>query len=117
MSASLRRHRADVFHYADAGTDGEIDSVYVRQVSPAADGMWWCSRATPTGREITIAAASSHRVDAVFCFAAVCPVTVTSAIRCAGSSYLVRAVLPRDHGRDEVQVLAESVVLESLVES
>jgi hypothetical protein len=46
----------------------------------------------------------------VFGFAAAVPVTSDDAIICDGASYLVRAVLERDYGRDELQVYAERTV-------
>jgi len=109
MSVSLRSHRALVLEYHDAGTDGEVDSTYLVKTSGDADDMWWCSRIAPSGREVTTGMQPDHRVDAVFGFAAEVPVAFDDAIRCDGESYLVRAVLTRDYGRDEVQVYAERV--------
>jgi hypothetical protein len=110
MSISLRRFRATVFEYHDAGTEGQVDSTYLVKSSGADDDQWWCSRITPTGREVTTGMQADHRVDAVFGFDAAAAITTDDAILCDGASYLVRAVLPRDYGRDELQVYAERVV-------
>jgi hypothetical protein len=107
MSASLRRQRALVYSYADAGTAGETDPVYLLESSGAADDAWWCSIAAPSGKEVTPAMKADHRVDAVFGFSAAVSIDEHSAIDCNGKSYLVRAVLARDYGRDDQQVLAE----------
>jgi hypothetical protein len=110
MSVSLRKFRALVLEYRDAGTGGNVDATYLAKDSGDADKSWWCSRIPPTGREVTTGMRPEHRVDAVFGFAAAVPVTSDDAIICDGASYLVRAVLERDYGRDELQVYAERTV-------
>jgi hypothetical protein len=110
MSISHRKFRALVLEYHDAGTAGQVDSTYLAKSSGDADDMWWCSRIPATGREVTTGMQPDHRVDAVFGFAAACPVAFDDALHCDGQSYSVRAVLERDYGRDEVQVYAERVV-------
>jgi hypothetical protein len=107
VSISQRKFRALVFEYHDAGSEGQVDSTYLVRDSGEDDQMWHCSRIPPSGREVTIGMKAAHRVDAVFGFAAHVPITVDDAILCDGASYLVRAVLERDYGRDEVQVYAE----------
>lgn len=114
MSASLRKFRALVFTYADVGSEGTQDSVYLVEDSGDSDQMWWCSKGIPSGRETTRGAKPEHTVDAVFGFAAGAPVNVNSAILCDGATYVVRSVLTRDYGRDELQVLAERVTNLSL---
>jgi hypothetical protein len=109
VSVSLRRFRALVLEYHDAGSAGSVDSTYLVKSSGASDDMWWCARLNVTGREVTTGMQPDHRVDAVFGFAAEVPVAVDDAILCDGESYLVRAVLKRDYGRDELQVYAERV--------
>jgi len=109
MSISLRRFRALVLEYHDAGTAGAVDSTYLVKSSGDADDMWWCARLNVSGREVTTGMQPDHRVDAVFGFAAEVPVAVDDAIICDGQSYLVRAVLERDYGTDEYQVYAERV--------
>jgi hypothetical protein len=109
MSLSLRKFRALVLEYHDAGSAGNVDSTYLVKASSDTDQMWWCSRIAPTGREVTTGMQPDHRVDAVFGFAAACPVVVDDALLCDGASYAVRAVLERDYGRDELQVYAERV--------
>jgi hypothetical protein len=114
MSASLRKFRAKVYAYRDIGTAGAIDSGYYLVTSPNPDDSWWCSRATPSGQEVTVGMRPEHRADAVFGFEAHVDVRVDSAIvlrdqTATEEAYIVRAVLPRDYGRNEVQVLAERV--------
>jgi hypothetical protein len=110
VSASLRKFLASVYTYSDAGSGGLMSSRYVKSASSDAHGDWWCARAQPSARELTIAAAAGHRLDAVFNFAAHAPVSENGAIVCDSVQYLVRAVMERDYGRDEVQVLAERAV-------
>jgi hypothetical protein len=107
VSASLRKFRASVYTYSDAGSGGLLVARYTKSASTDADGDWWCARMQPSGREVTVAMKAEHRIDAVFGFAAHAPVTENGAIVCDSVSYLVRAVLERDYGRDEVQVYAE----------
>lgn len=117
MSVSLRSRRAKLFDFVDAGTEGEVDSAYALVTSGDADDMWWCSKAQPTGREVTTGMQAEHRVDAVFGFHAEAPVTINGAIHCEGESFLVRAILPRDYGTDEIQVFAERQVGQTLTAS
>ena len=107
MSVSLRKFRALVLEYHDAGSEGDVDATYLVKASSAADQSWWCSRMAPSGREVTTGMQPDHRVDAVFGFAAEVPIAVDDAIVCDGDSFVVRALLSRDYGRDEVQVYAE----------
>lgn len=107
MSASHRKFRALIYAYVDEGTAGEMASAYLLQSSGQADEAWWCSRGMPTGLEVTTAMAPEHRVDAVLGFSAYAPVDDHSAVIVDGVSYLVRAILARDYGRDDLQVLAE----------
>lgn len=107
MSISLRKFRALLFDYRDAGSEGDVDSTYELVTSGDSDDAWWASKAAPTGREVTTGMQADHRVDAVLGFAAEAPVTEDGAVVIESTEYLVRAVLPRDYGRDEVQVYAE----------
>ena len=106
MSAALRKFRALLFAYVDAGSSGGVDSAYQVLASVDDDAQWWCSKGVPSGREVTTGAAPGHRTDAVFGFAVEAPVQLDGAILCDGEGYVIHAVLPRDYGRDEVQVLA-----------
>lgn len=110
MSISLRTHRAQVFSYADAGSAGVIDSVYVPVLSSDADGKWWVAIGVPTGREYTIGMSPEHAVDAVLGFSAEVPMGVNYAVIIDGNTYQVNAVLPRDYGRSDIQVLVSRVV-------
>ena len=109
MSVSLRKFRAFVGEYHEAGSQGAVDSTYLVKASSAADGMWWCSRIPPSGREVTTGMQPDHRVDAVFVFSKQAPLAVDDAILCDGASYVVRAVLVRDYGHDEMEVYAERI--------
>jgi hypothetical protein len=114
VSVSLRKFRALVYEYTDVGTGGEIDSAYYLVPSTASDQAWWCSKATPTGHEVTVGMKPEHRVDAVLGFAAYVAVAPNSAIvlnngTADEEAYMVRAVLDRDYGRNEIQVYAERV--------
>lgn len=107
MSASLRKHRASVFTYSDTGADGLMVSTYTKVASTDTDGDWWCARMTPTGRESTLVRKAEHTVDALFSFSAYAPVSEDGLLIVDGVQYLIRAILVRDYGRDDVQVLAE----------
>jgi hypothetical protein len=110
VSVGLRKFRALVFEYIDAGSAGNPDSAYQIVDSGDADKAWWCSRALPSGHEVTTGMRPEHRLDAVFGFAAEVPVDVSHAIMIGDEAFIVRAVLTRDYGHDEVQVLAERQV-------
>ena len=101
MTASLRRHRAALYTYSDSGSNGEISATYTLA------GTWWASKAMPNGREVTTGMKPEHRVDAILGFSSHAPVAVDSLVLLESVQYLVRAILDRDHGRDDVQVYAE----------
>lgn len=107
MPISQRKFRALVFEYRDAGSAGQVDSTYLLKSSGDADDMWWCSRSEVGGQEVTTGMQPDHRVDAVFGFAAACSLAVNDAIYCQGASYQVRAILPKEYGTNENQVLVE----------
>jgi hypothetical protein len=109
VSASLRKFRGFVYDYADVGAGGEIVAAYQLHASGAADGAWWCARAVPTGEEVTTGMAADHRIDAIISFSAHAPVGDDSAVVVDGVTYLVRAILARDYGRDELEVWCERV--------
>lgn len=107
MSISLRRFRAAIYVQSDGGTAGVAKPTWTRSNSGDTDKLWWCSVAVPTGREGVVGAAPQYRVDAVLGFAAEAPVATGRLIVVDTIRYEVRAVLPRVHGRNEVQVHAE----------
>jgi hypothetical protein len=107
VSASLRRFRAQIGTYRDAGTQGDVVAQYLRVSSGETDHLWNCSLAQPTGREVTTGMKAEARVDAVIGFLGEVTVTESGAIRIDGVDYLVRAVLDRPYGRDEIEVYAE----------
>lgn len=107
MSISQRKFRALIGTYKDAGSSGDVASQYVRQSSSASDYAWWASKSAPTGTETTLGMKAEHRVDIVVGLAAAAPVSENGALQIDAVDYLVRAVLPKEYGTDEVQVLAE----------
>lgn len=109
MSVSLRRFRAIVALYSDTGTDGAVNSTYTKSPSTDPDGLWWCSRNAASGRENTVGMKADERIDEVIGFAAEVPVDRDALVSIDGVQFWVRSVLPRDYGRNEVQVLAERV--------
>lgn len=107
MSASLRKFRALIYDYSDTGTGGEMVATYSLISSGESDDAWWCARANPTGHEVTTGMQPQHRLDAILNFSAYAPIEVDSAVVVDEVEYLVRAILARDYGRDELQVYAE----------
>lgn len=108
MSVSLRNRRVALFALSESvGGDGTPSTSYVRTWSSDTDGLWWASRATPTGRETTVGMAQATGMQAVFGFSAHSPVAATGLVRDEDGRYwLVETVLDRDYGRDDLQVLA-----------
>lgn len=113
MPISLRTHRAKLFEYHDGGTEGSVDSTYLVIASSAADERWWCSKLDTSGHEVTTGMQPDHRVNAVFVFSKHAPLESPDGfnvgIDCDGASYLIRSIMPRDYGHDEVQVEAERI--------
>lgn len=99
-----------MYAYTDSGSGGVVTSTYTRVNSTAADRLWWCSRGVPTGFEPTVGMRPEERVDAVLGFAGeVTGVTRDSLVLIGTTQYMVRSVLPRDYGTDEIQALCENV--------
>lgn len=109
MPVSLRRFRAIVATYSDSGSDGVVASTYAKSASGDSDGLWWCAKGLPSGRENTIGMKADERIDAVLEFSAEAPVQRDCLVSIDSQQYMVRSVLHRDYGRDELQVLAEFV--------
>jgi len=109
VSVSHRTFRALVATYSDTGTNGRPNSTYTKAPSSDSDGLWWCSRGQPTGREATVGMKADERISAVLGFSAHAPVDRDCLVQIGTSQYFVRSVLARDYHRDEVQVLAEFV--------
>jgi hypothetical protein len=107
MSVSHRTFLGAVYAYNDAGADGAMASTYAAVLSPDTHGLWWCAKGVPTGRESTLIGAADHTLFAVLNFAAESPVEQDSLVIIEQVQYLVRAVLVRDYGRDDLQVLVE----------
>ena len=110
MSISLRTHRALIYQYADVGTEGAVDSVYVPFLSADADGAWWCSEGFDGLRETTVAGSAQHNIDGVFLFHAEVTISPDDALIVNGKTYIVRALRPCRYGRNEQLVMAEHVV-------
>jgi len=109
VSVSHRKFRALVATYSDTGSDGRPNSTYTKAASPDDDGLWWCSKGQPTGREATVGMKADERISAVLGFSAHAPVDRDCLVQIGTTQYWVRSVLARDYGRDELQVLAEFV--------
>ena len=109
MSVSHRKFLAIIATYSDTGSDGVVTSTYTKSASPDSHGLWWCSKGVPTGYETTTGMKADERIDVVLGFAAEAPVDRDTLVEIDGTQYMVRSVLSRDYGRDEVQVLAEFV--------
>ena len=107
MSISQRKFRAKLYDYFDAGTGGDVNSTYELHTSGAADDSYWASVSQPDGNETTIGMKAEHRVDAILGFAAHAPVTENGAVVVDSVEYLVRAILAKQYGTDELQVEAE----------
>jgi hypothetical protein len=110
VSAALRTHR--VRFYAHEATHEDGHEVVRYRLTPSAkpDRAWWASIAVPTGRELGIGAQADRQVDAVFGVAVGVLVDPHGLVRdVAGQLYRIVAVLPRRHGVDERQILAEHV--------
>ena len=95
--------------YSDTGSDGAVIATYTKSASPDTHGLWWCSKGVPTGHETTTGMKADERIDVVLGFAAEAPVDRDTLVEIEARQYMVRSVLERDYGRDEVQVLAEFV--------
>lgn len=95
--------------YTDGGSDGVVSSTYTKSASADSDGLWWCAKGLPSGRENTIGMKADERIDAVLEFSAEAPVARDCLVEISGTQYMVRSVLRRDYGCDELQVLAEFV--------
>ena len=110
MSASLRKLRAKVYAYSATAPEGFPTETYTRAASTAADGAWWCSRGLPTGREYQVSAQPGaqmgEQADTVLGFDAHAPVATKSVVQIGDDVYRVLAVLARDYGRNDLQVLA-----------
>ena len=118
----LRKHRAAVYFYSSTTSGGITTSTRTRQLSDDADGLWWVSRGIPTGHEPTVGMKPEERLDAVIGLLAEVPVNRDSLIVIPGEDveapldgtegypqFRVLSVLPRDHGRDEHQLLCQDV--------
>lgn len=110
MSISQRKHRARIFDYVDAGTEGVIDPAYALNSSGDADDAWFCAKTPIFARESTTGMKAEHHVDMTFEFGAEAPANVDSAIDCDGESFVVRKVVSRDYGINCLIVEAERKV-------
>jgi hypothetical protein len=115
VSLSLRTRRAQVFAYADVGTDGVIDSVYTPILPSDGTDAWWCSEGYEGMGESTVARSPEHTMQGVFVFSDESPFAsltpgVNYALLIDGGTYHVRSVRPARYGTNELIVSAERVV-------
>jgi hypothetical protein len=85
------------------------ESTYTRVPSSDPDGLWWAARGVPMGKQTHPTTAAQQVTEARYQFASEVPVTPTSLLVDDGEYWKVTAVLPREIGRDELQVLAVRV--------
>ena len=100
MSA-MRDERAEVFEYADIGSDGRAAPSYSRT------GTYWTRRGVPSAREGTTAGQASQSVDAVFEFAGGIEIPADGALRHQDGTYykVVGVKLVRGTASEKVQVV------------
>lgn len=108
---SLRVRSVAIYAYsAPQNADSEIaESTYTRVPSTDPDGLWWAARGVPMGRQTYPTTAAQQVTEARYQFDAEAPVTPTALLVDDGEYWKVTAVLPREIGRDELQVLAVRV--------
>jgi hypothetical protein len=111
MSASLRTRRVAVYSYSAPvdSASGIARSTYTRVLSSDADGLWWAVRGSREGRETSPTGATQHVTHPVYGFDAEVTLTVDGLIVDGGKCAKITALLPRDIGRNEQQVLCEQV--------
>jgi len=68
LSIGHRRYRAAIFWYVDIGTSGRSDPRYVKQLSNASDGNWWCSLDQIDGDEVIRGGKPEYRMRGVIGF-------------------------------------------------
>jgi hypothetical protein len=112
VSISHRRFRAGIYWYVDIGTGGRSDPRYVKQVSAASDGNWWCSLDQIDGDEVIRGGKPEYRMRAVIGFPyrgvpLTNPKGVAILIVELGQIYTVNAIVPRIDGQHEQQVRVE----------
>ena len=100
MSIGHRRYRAGIYWYVDIGTTGRSDPRYVKQLSTASDGDWWCSLDQIDGDEVIRGGKPEYRMRAVIGFAyrsvpLTNPKGVAILIEELGQIYTVNAIVPR----------------------
>lgn len=104
--ASLKVRRVALYSLSapvDAASQIAV-STYTRVLSPDADGLWWASRGVRSGRETSPTTAAQHVRTFVFGFDSEVPVTADGVIVEDTQVFRITSIMPRDQGRDEVQV-------------
>lgn len=117
--ASLRKSLVAIYAYTDqVDSAGIASSVYVRQLSPRASGLWWAARGTLIGKETSPAGLAQANAIAYFSFDAHVPITETSLIAEGkvvdgvfqrGRVYRVEALHPRNYFRSQIQAVVRHV--------
>ena len=91
MSASTRDQRFTVYAYSNVGTDGIVQTSYVRTNSTAADKGWWGRVEEVNARESLIAEQQAHKVDVLIEFGdEVTGISTDGAVRHLASSTLYK---------------------------
>lgn len=109
--ASLRSRSVKLYGYSapvDA-TSQIAESTYTRLPSGDTDKCWWGTRGTTRGMQTHPTGAAQMVISAVYAFASEAPVQVNGLIVDGTEYHRITAILPRDIGRDEVQVLTVRV--------
>lgn len=115
MTASTLKHRVSIYAHEVGGSDGYASDRYVRVRSPDADGAWWASVATASGRETSVGGQAEHTSDTDVGFDRHTPITADAVLRfetgaLAGTIARVTSPpLPRQNGADLVHVTAQYV--------
>lgn len=102
----MRRVRVGLYTYSsvvDADT-GIAESVYTKVPSPDADGLWWASRGTVSGRELMPTTLPQDQQKLLLSFHAEVPVEEEAVIVEGTKVYRVESVMVRDYGRATKQV-------------
>ncbi|MES2524039.1 MAG: hypothetical protein V4617_15135 [Gemmatimonadota bacterium] len=109
--ASLRTRRVAIGAYSapvDAESAIAVDT-YTKVASGDDDGLWWAARGTRSGMQTAPTGAAQHVTQVVYAFDTEVPVTPDGIVIDGDQRLLITSVLPRDVGRDELQVLAVHV--------
>jgi hypothetical protein len=118
MSIGQRRFRAGIFWYVDIGEE-RSDPAYVKQVSNASDGNWWCSLDQIDGDEVIRGGKPEYRKRATLGFAykgvpLTNPKGVVILFEETGEYFAVNAIIPRIPGNQHTQQVKVELIHESV---